>query len=927
MKPLNRVVILVLVFIFALTSASIPAFAAYNIEKEAQTMTSTKSTNTVTPSADEVISMLKQNNAGFRHPRLLLDSERVAVLKERVQTQQPYKSWMQGVLDKADAYLEAAPLEYELADNGIRLLYVSRNALLYIENMAFAYLMTGEAKYAEGAIRVMKEVCAFDDWHPYHFLDVAEMAAAVAIGYDWCYNYEGFSAADKLHIKNTIISHALVPVMEDYDEVPGRERTWYWSSKSSAAYPQNWVAVCFGGTTMAALAIGDEDLGSFNDAGRVITEGIDRLKDWIATYAPDGACIDGTGYWEYAISYMVFGTSSLEYSLGTDFGLMSGAEIEGTFNWLSQVMGPAGGFNYDSNNSDFVNSPEYFWYAAKSGNDAYTNYRIDKQLNEWGLPVTYKDILWYESADVDAKVQLANDAVFGGEVQMAVLKSGSSNDDSWAALFGGFKDESSGAQLSTGSFVLDMLGTRWALDLGSEWQTYVDLETPRYKYYRYRAEGHNTVIINPDSSDYDHDATEYGSLKSYQTSDDSASVVYDFTPKLASKGADSWLRAMSVDRISGEVTVSDNLTSSEPMEYYWFMHTEADISISPDGKIATLTKDGKQIEARLVSDDASLVFTQMSAEPLESSPAYGITQTENTGVTKLAVHGINVTAVDMEVVFSPKSLGGNDDDNVARGKKVSTSLPARNAFLPISALTDGSCNYNDEMGVTPDGEIIQSRFVTVSTNAPLEIVIDLGGVYSLSTVSVVERWVRSVGGCYNSLKAEAGLTSMGVTKYTEIPFSGTIATAARDNLPAYTNVDFGGAYADKIRLTLGKNPGNTAQYELFEIMAEGDKVDRGDILNTTAVTFTPQDSAETGTVPQNGSFDVCVYHNMLTPAKVVVALYDEDNELLECKMGTTEQRLGFDVSKDLTIANVKVLSIASFGSLTPLCEAWSKKAS
>jgi hypothetical protein len=33
----------------------------------------------------------------------------------------------------------------------------------------------------------MLAAAAFSDWNPSHFLDVAEMTAALAIGYDWLY--------------------------------------------------------------------------------------------------------------------------------------------------------------------------------------------------------------------------------------------------------------------------------------------------------------------------------------------------------------------------------------------------------------------------------------------------------------------------------------------------------------------------------------------------------------------------------------------------------------------------------------------------------------------------------------------------------------------------------------------------------------------
>ena len=45
----------------------------------------------------------------------------------------------------------------------------------------------GEERFKERAIRELDAACAMKDWNPSHFLDVAEMATAVAVGYDWLY--------------------------------------------------------------------------------------------------------------------------------------------------------------------------------------------------------------------------------------------------------------------------------------------------------------------------------------------------------------------------------------------------------------------------------------------------------------------------------------------------------------------------------------------------------------------------------------------------------------------------------------------------------------------------------------------------------------------------------------------------------------------
>lgn len=899
------------------------------------------------PTPEDVIALLREKNPDNRHPRLMLDSNKVNLLRKRVSSEEPYRSWMKGVIEDAEKYLKAEPLEYVLEDGGLRLLYTSRKALLYIENMAFAYQMTQNEQYARGAIEVMMRVCDdayFSDWHPYHFLDTAEMAAAVAIGYDWC--YDKMSEAEKSIARKAIVEKALKPVMEDYNEVPGRERTWYWSSKTEAAYPQNWIAVCFGGTAMAALAIGDEDLSEYNftEAGNVIIEGMERVKDWQETYMPDGACSDGTGYWEFAMSYMVFGFDSMRTALGTDYGMMDSPAMERTFVWLSQMMGPDGAYNFDSNNSSFVDSPEFFWYGAKYNIDAFTNYRVKQQFDEQGAEFTYKDILWYEPTK-ESDVELACDFVTRGNVGMTTLRSGNEQTDTWMTLFGGYMNKSpSVTQYFDGSFVLDMLGTRWAMDLGAEWQTYVNT-IPVYSYYRGRAEGHNTVIIDPDEG-YDHNPNAYGKNEKFDSNALSAYTVYDFTEQLAYKGAKSWKRGTYIDRETGAVIIQDELSAEKKVKYYWFMHTEAEIVLSEDKKSATLTKNGRQIEARLISNDSSIEFCIMEAEPLETSP-HPETQTENTGVQKLAVKKNDTLEVNMAVQFVP-IIGGNptnekesytsltewvlkttsdytkpeqnnEKTNVFLNKNIKVNIASRD-LLRDYMIVDGSYgNYqSDKLDryASADGAAVK----------PLQIEIDLGGLYTLESITLIERWLKAYNnnrngvGCYDLAKIETGITSYGVTKYiTAREISGDkIAQGRYDNQEVSTNIALNDAVADKVRITLdvsNKDLGYV-QYEIWEIIGMGKPVGKKGTLAVSKIEFS-KDGVLSEEAPENGKFAVKVYHNSITPVTVLIALFDENSKLLGCRPCKTEDEVSFDITENEKIANVKVFSWEAIESLKP----------
>ena len=79
-------------------------------------------------------------------------------------------------------------LEFKYDASNKRILAVSRNALARLVPCAYAYRMTGDAKYLRKAEQDLLDVCSFESWNPKHYLDVAEMSAAVSMSYDWLYS-------------------------------------------------------------------------------------------------------------------------------------------------------------------------------------------------------------------------------------------------------------------------------------------------------------------------------------------------------------------------------------------------------------------------------------------------------------------------------------------------------------------------------------------------------------------------------------------------------------------------------------------------------------------------------------------------------------------------------------------------------------------
>ena len=195
----------------------------------------------------------------------------------------------------------------------------------------------------------MLTAAAFPDWNPSHFLDVAEMTLALAVGYDWL--FDALSAADRATIKGAILRHSLGFAREAYAPNGTKDkRLWF------AMAHHNWNQVCNGGLLAGALALADEEPA----LARLIVEGaIKSLPRAMAAYAPDGAYPEGPGYWGYGTSYNVIAIALLESALGTDFGLTKAEAFDRTALYRLHIQGTSGlAFNHADGSAGLGVGPE-----------------------------------------------------------------------------------------------------------------------------------------------------------------------------------------------------------------------------------------------------------------------------------------------------------------------------------------------------------------------------------------------------------------------------------------------------------------------------------------------------------------------------------------------------------------------------------------
>lgn len=575
------------------------------------------------PTRSEILAGLRRE-----HPRLLGTQADFQQVKERVGSDPVCKTWHARLKREAEDLLDQAPSKYEIPD-GLRLLAVSRRVLHRVQTLGLMYRLHGEPKYAERVWKELQAAANFPDWNPRHFLDTAEMTHAFAIGYDWL--DEAWTPEQRGQLRSAMIEKGLKPALNVYRGSPKPSSPWN-------KMRHNWNQVCNGGIGIGALAIADEEPGL---AAELLEAALNSIQLAMHEFAPDGAWAEGPAYWNYATSYNVAFVAALETALGTDFGLgnIPGFAEAGMF--PIYLTGPVNRtFNYADGSDGAIRAPHMFWMARRFDQPAYARYQLQMASPH---PL---DLLWCRETQSGLGDLALNKYFRAAEV--VTLRS-AWNDPN--ALFVGFKggdNKANHSNLDLGTFVLDALGVRWGVDLGADnYNLPGYFGNRRWSYYRLRAEGHNTLVINP-GQEPDQDPAASARTTTFRAR---GVALADLTAAYG-RHARSVQRGISL--VGGkEVLLQDEIETKAPAEVWWFFHTPAEIRIAESGSEAILTKGKARLIVRVVSPPKAS-FICMPAEPLPTSPRPE-KQHDNAGIQKLAIHFKDASKLTIAVTFRPSS--------------------------------------------------------------------------------------------------------------------------------------------------------------------------------------------------------------------------------------------------------------------------------
>jgi hypothetical protein len=567
------------------------------------------------------------------HPRIVADAAAFDRVRTLVSAEPHPKRWYQSIRREATELLGKPASRYEIPD-GKRLLSVSRQVKERVQVLALVYRLEKDRRCLDRVWSEIEAASRFRDWNPSHFLDTAEMTYAFAVAYDWL--YQDWTEAQRATMRQAIVQLGLRPGMKVYGSAKG------WHTNEN-----NWNQVCNGGLGAGALAIAEEEPEL---AASILENAIRSLPLAMKHYAPDGAGTEGATYWDYGARFNILLLSSLEAALGSDFGL---SRIPGfADSGLYQIhMAGAGRMAFDFADCGLrrLSAPAHFWMARRFNRPEYSWYRYS-ELTDRERNGSVLDLLWYDPSGKDYdSARLPLDKYFREAECVAMRGSWKDPDAMAVAIQGGRNNNLSGHRhLDLGSFILDANGERWFMDSGVDHETYLTHRNhiPRPDFYRIRAEGHNTLVINPDRGP-DQSMTATARVISFESRQDRARSVLDLSEAYAGKARKVVRTCTLLDRRRFNVT--DRVEADAPVDVWWFAHTGAGVALDASRRRATLTRNGKRFVAELAGPSGA-AFEVRDATPLPSSPDPK-PQAGNKGRRKLAVRLPGARSVELSVSF------------------------------------------------------------------------------------------------------------------------------------------------------------------------------------------------------------------------------------------------------------------------------------
>ena len=561
------------------------------------------------------------------HPRLIFTQKEFDQLKTRVEGTDALGKLHSHLMKVADESLaDESKLEFQLDESNKRILDVSRNALARLVSCAYAYRMTGLTKYSDKASQDLMDVCSFSSWNPSHYLDVAEMSAAVSIAYDWLYDV--LSESVKTSVVAALKKYAL-------DTSRNSGYTWWYDRIG------NWNQVCNGGLVCAAVAIYEYYPAL---AQAVIDDAVATNRTAVqGIYYPDGAYPEGPTYWGYGTIYQVLMLTILEDVFYTDFNISSAQGFMDTGLFKIFARGSMGmQFNFADNGVSSNSNYPMYYFAYKTGNPSmlYQEMSLLEKESYTGsehkglMVLALKYAMKMNLTGLVGPTQKFYSAQ--GNTPVMMCRSGWESGDHYLGAKGG-QDGYLHGHMDGGMFVYYADNVRWALDINR--QNYADLENAlerlggkladysqnslRWRLFRLNCRQHNTLTVN----DKDHNVKAVVQMTATENTSSRMAATFDMTPLFDGDLVRAERTAALCDESYIEIKDILKAPADRAAHVRWTMVTMAKPEITQDGIILSrnsksrlLKTEGGSVDYKIWSSELNDYDTtlKIDGQPIEA---------------------------------------------------------------------------------------------------------------------------------------------------------------------------------------------------------------------------------------------------------------------------------------------------------------------
>lgn len=553
----------------------------------------------------------------LQHPRLLFSKQEEQRIRDLFGTEPLLDSLYLGLMKEAERLLLVPPQEDPRREikNTKDILPISREQVYRMVNLALAYRLSGDRRFAEKAEKELVHVCNFPDWDPIHYLDVAEMTTAVAIGYDWLYDV--LAPSTRQLVVHSIKTKALDLVVEEYNT--GNADSW-------AKRETNWNVVCNTGMVLGALAI-EEHYPEL--AKHIIGEAVRYIPNCLKHFAPDGVCYEGPAYWGYTNMYLSLLLKALNDNFGGDFGLSEMVGVDKSVLYYMHSTSPSGKiFNFANSGSTAPAAEPIYFYFSRAFNqpEVATFYRdvLSKTVHEGNyFRFYFLSIPWYDTASSTADA-LPKLKVYEGINDIVVFNGNRNIPNSLYLIAKTGDPDMAHQQLDIGTFIVEMNGIRWTDDLGTDnynlpgfWDYKPDGQ--RWTYFRNSNFSHNTLSI-------DHKLQNSAGTGEIDRLDDRAAqpfVTMNMSTAYAGQSRFVYRTFRMLD--DTRILVTDSVGLQSPSQsVQWSVITSADVECK--GNTAVLRKDGKSFSLKIASPTNASFTTKAAKRGTEAEkPIEGYT--------------------------------------------------------------------------------------------------------------------------------------------------------------------------------------------------------------------------------------------------------------------------------------------------------------